>query len=127
MIIEAGTSIGTFTFAGGTGQDLLDFGEYESEIIIDLQAGTFDIAAGNVTGSFSGFEAVIGGDELDEAVMAWVKKEYNLMLGERTSEQVKMAIGSAFPFPSTASSPRSPAGVPPPWRARRRPSRPPST
>ena len=40
----------------------------------------------------------IGGDELDEAVMAWVKKEYNLMLGERTAEQLKMAIGSAFPL-----------------------------
>lgn len=61
-IINDGTATGTFTFAGGTGQDLLDFGEYASEIIIDLQAGTFDIAAGSVTGSFSGFEAVIGGD-----------------------------------------------------------------
>jgi len=40
----------------------------------------------------------IGGDELDEAIINWVKKEYSLMLGERTSEQIKMAIGSAWPY-----------------------------
>ena len=40
----------------------------------------------------------IGGDELDEAIIEWVKKEYNLLLGERTAEQVKMAVGSAYPF-----------------------------
>jgi len=40
----------------------------------------------------------IGGDELDEAIINWVKKEFNLMLGERTAEQLKMAIGSAWPY-----------------------------
>ncbi len=41
----------------------------------------------------------IGGDELDEAIIDWVKKEYNVLLGERTAEQLKMAIGSAWPRP----------------------------
>ena len=40
----------------------------------------------------------IGGDEIDEAIITWVKKEYNLLLGDRTAEQLKMAIGSAWPF-----------------------------
>ena len=40
----------------------------------------------------------IGGDELDESIIQWVKKEHSLMLGERTAEQVKMAIGSAYPY-----------------------------
>ena len=39
-----------------------------------------------------------GGDELDESIIQWVKKEHSLMLGERTAEQVKMAIGSAWPY-----------------------------
>jgi rod shape-determining protein MreB len=40
-----------------------------------------------------------GGDELDQAIISFVKKEYSLMLGERTAEEIKMAIGSAFPMP----------------------------
>jgi rod shape-determining protein MreB len=39
------------------------------------------------------------GDDLDQAIIAWMKKEYSLMLGERTAEEIKMAIGSAFPMP----------------------------
>ncbi|HEY9350237.1 MAG TPA: rod shape-determining protein, partial [Acidothermales bacterium] len=41
----------------------------------------------------------VGGDELDASIIAYVKKEYGLMLGERTAEEIKMAIGSAFPVP----------------------------
>src|SRR3978361_164117 len=37
------------------------------------------------------------GDDLDAAIVAWMKKEYSLMLGERTAEEVKMTLGSAFP------------------------------
>src|SRR5207237_1309446 len=40
-----------------------------------------------------------GGDELASAIISYVKKEYSLMLGERTAEEIKMAIGSAFPMP----------------------------
>jgi rod shape-determining protein MreB and related proteins len=39
----------------------------------------------------------IAGDDLDAAIVAWMKKEYSLMLGERTAEEVKMTLGSAFP------------------------------
>jgi rod shape-determining protein MreB len=39
------------------------------------------------------------GDDLDQAIVAWMKKEYSLMLGERTAEEVKMTLGSAFPLP----------------------------
>ena len=41
---------------------------------------------------------IFGGDELDEAVIQYVKKEYSLALGERTAEEVKMALGSAWPL-----------------------------
>ena len=39
------------------------------------------------------------GDDLDQALIAWMKKEYSLMLGERTAEEIKMTLGSAFPQP----------------------------
>jgi len=39
------------------------------------------------------------GDDLDQAIIAWMKKEYSLMLGERTAEEIKIAVGSAFPLP----------------------------
>jgi len=41
----------------------------------------------------------VGGDELDEAIIQHVKKEYSLLLGERTSEAIKFAVGSVFPMP----------------------------
>ena len=41
----------------------------------------------------------VAGDELDDAIVQYIKKEYSLMLGERTAEEVKMAVGSAFPIP----------------------------
>jgi len=41
----------------------------------------------------------VAGDELDDAIVQFVKKEYSLALGERTAEEIKMAIGSAFPSP----------------------------
>ena len=41
----------------------------------------------------------VGGDELDEAIIQYVKKEYSLLLGERTAEAIKMAVGSVFPTP----------------------------
>ena len=46
----------------------------------------------------------VGGDEQDEAIIDWVKKEYNLLLGERTAEQLKMAVGSAYPYADEPSA-----------------------
>src|SRR5690606_33736618 len=45
-----------------------------------------------------------GGDELDEAIIDWVKKEHNVLIGERTAEQIKMAIGSAWPYADEPSA-----------------------
>ena len=73
-------------------------------MVVDIGGGTTEVAVISLGGIVVSKRGRIGGDELDEAVMAWVGKEYNLMLGERTSEQVKMAIGSAFPFPDEPSA-----------------------
>ena len=78
--------------------------EPSGSMVVDIGGGTTEVAVISLGGIVVSKSTRIGGDELDEAIMAWVKKEYNLMLGERTSEQLKMAIGSAFPFPDEPSA-----------------------
>jgi rod shape-determining protein MreB len=67
-------------------------------MVLDVGGGTTEVAVISLGGIVVSKSIRIGGDELDEAIIAWVKKEYALMLGERTAEQVKMAIGSAWPY-----------------------------
>jgi len=78
--------------------------EPSGSMVVDIGGGTTEVAVISLGGIVVSKSTRIGGDELDEAVMSWVKKEYNLMLGERTAEQLKMAIGSAFPFPDEPSA-----------------------
>lgn len=80
----------------GTG---LPVGEPSGSMVVDIGGGTTEVAVISLGGIVVSRSIRIGGDELDEAIIEWVKKEYNLLLGERTAEQIKMAIGSAFPFP----------------------------
>ena len=67
-------------------------------VIVDIGGGTSEVAVISMGGIVVARSARIGGDELDESIVNWVKKEYNLLLGDRTAEQLKMAIGSAWPF-----------------------------
>jgi rod shape-determining protein MreB len=67
-------------------------------VIVDIGGGTTEVAVISLGGIVVARSARIGGDELDESIVNWVKKEYNLLLGDRTAEQLKMAIGSAWPF-----------------------------
>ncbi len=72
--------------------------EPAGSVIVDIGGGTTEVAVISLGGIVVARSARIGGDELDEALVDWVKKEYNLLLGDRTAEQLKMAIGSAWPF-----------------------------
>ncbi|NIA26144.1 MAG: MreB/Mrl family cell shape determining protein [Gammaproteobacteria bacterium] len=80
----------------GTG---LPVGEPSGSMVVDIGGGTTEVAVISLGGIVESRSIRIGGDELDTAIIDWVKKEYNLLLGERTAEQIKMAIGSAFPYP----------------------------
>ncbi len=66
-------------------------------MVVDIGGGTTEVAVISLGGIVVSRSIRIGGDELDEAIVDWVKKEHNVLLGERTSEQLKMAIGSAWP------------------------------
>ncbi len=72
--------------------------EPAGSMVVDMGGGTTEVAVISLGGIVVSRSIRIGGDELDESVISWVKKEYNVMLGERTAEQVKMAIGSAWPY-----------------------------
>lgn len=66
-------------------------------MVVDIGGGTTEIAVISLGGIVTSKSIRIGGDEMDEAIVYYIKKEYNLMIGERTAEETKIAIGSAFP------------------------------
>ncbi|MFT5208125.1 MAG: rod shape-determining protein MreB [Candidatus Omnitrophota bacterium] len=69
-----------------------------ANMIIDIGGGTTEIAVISLAGVVYSKSIRIAGDELDEAITAHVKKTYNLMIGERTAENIKIKIGSAYPL-----------------------------
>jgi rod shape-determining protein MreB len=73
--------------------------EPTGNMIVDIGGGTTEVAVISLGGIVCSRSIRTGGDELDESIMSYVKKEYSLMLGERTAEEIKMSIGSAFPMP----------------------------
>ncbi len=73
--------------------------EPTGNMVVDIGGGTTEVAVISLGGIVTSQSIRTGGDELDQAIITYVKKEYSLMLGERTSEEIKMAIGSAFPSP----------------------------
>jgi rod shape-determining protein MreB len=72
--------------------------EPAGSVIVDVGGGTTEVAVISLGGIVVAKSTRIGGDEFDEDIVNWVKKEYNLLLGDRTAEQLKMAVGSAWPF-----------------------------
>ena len=92
--------------------------EPTGNMVVDIGGGTTEVAVISLGGIVTSQSIRTGGDELDASIIAYVKKEYSLMLGERTAEEIKMAIGSAFPAP-TSRTPRSAAATSSPVCRRR--------
>jgi rod shape-determining protein MreB and related proteins len=78
--------------------------EPAGNMVVDIGGGTTEVALLSLGGIVASQSTRTGGDRIDAAIVAYVKKEYSLMLGERTAEEIKMAIGSAFPLPDEASA-----------------------
>jgi len=70
--------------------------EPTGNMVVDIGGGTTEVAVISLGGIVTSQSIRVGGDELDQAIITFGKKEYSLMLGERTAEEIKMAIGSAF-------------------------------
>jgi rod shape-determining protein MreB len=75
----------------------LPVNEPMGNMVVDIGGGTTEVAVISLGGIVTSQSIRVGGDELDQAIISFVKKAYSLMLGERTAERIKIAIGSAFP------------------------------
>lgn len=67
-------------------------------MIVDIGGGTTEIAVISLSGIVTDISIRIGGDEMNEAIIQYFKKEYNLLIGENTAEAIKISMGSAAPY-----------------------------
>lgn len=74
----------------------LPVAEPSGNMIVDIGGGTTDVAVISLDGIVCSKAVKVGGDKMDEAIIAFIKRKYNLMIGERTAELIKINIGSAF-------------------------------
>ncbi|GAB3997280.1 rod shape-determining protein [Nocardioides marmoraquaticus] len=72
--------------------------EATGNMVVDVGGGTTEVAVISLGGIVTTLSVRTAGDELDHAIVAYMKKEHSLMLGERTAEEIKMTLGSAFPL-----------------------------
>jgi len=70
-------------------------------MIVDIGGGTSEIAVISLGGMVTGKSLRIAGDELNEAIINYIKREFNVILGETTAEEIKVTIGSAYPSMTT--------------------------
>jgi rod shape-determining protein MreB len=72
--------------------------EPTGNMIVDIGGGTTEVAVISLGGIVSSQSVRVAGDELDEAVISYIKKEFSLAIGEQTAEEIKLAMGSAWPL-----------------------------
>lgn len=74
----------------------LPVGEPSGNMIVDIGGGTTDVAVISLDGVVYSKAVRVGGDKMDESIMAYIKRRYNLMIGDTTTEHIKINIGSAY-------------------------------
>ena len=72
--------------------------EPSGNMIIDIGGGTTEVAIISMSGIVFSKSVRVAGDEMDEAIVNYVKRKYNLLIGERTAENIKIEIGTAYPL-----------------------------
>jgi rod shape-determining protein MreB len=77
----------------------LNVSDASGNMVIDIGGGTTEVAVVSLGGIVVNKSIRVAGDEMDEAIIAHCRKKYHLLIGERTSEEIKIEIGSAYPFP----------------------------
>jgi MreB/Mbl protein. len=75
----------------------MDISKPSGNMVVDIGGGTTDIAVISLGGSVVSTSLKIAGDNFDEAIIQYMKKEHKLMIGERTAEEVKKSVGCAYP------------------------------
>ena len=77
----------------------IDISKACGNMIVDIGGGTSDVAVISLGGTVVSTSVKIAGDVFDEAIVRYMRKKHNLLIGERTAEEIKIAIGSAYPRP----------------------------
>lgn len=72
--------------------------EASGNMVVDIGGGTTEVAVISLSGIVYSDSARIGGDQMDETIVQYIKQKYNLLTGERTAEEIKINIGSAYPL-----------------------------
>src|SRR6186713_412024 len=72
--------------------------EPHGNMVVDIGGGTTDIAVISLSGIVYSRAVRVAGNEMDESITQYIKRKYNLLIGERTAEAIKIALGSAFPL-----------------------------
>jgi rod shape-determining protein MreB len=72
--------------------------EPSGNMVVDIGGGTTDVAVISLSGIVYSRSVRVAGNEMDDAIMQFLKKKYNLLIGERTAEQIKITVGSAYPL-----------------------------
>jgi rod shape-determining protein MreB len=80
----------------------LPVAEATGNMVVDIGGGTTEVAVISLGGIVTAQSVRVAGDALDNAIIQYVKKEYSLMLGERSAEEIKMSLGAALPLKDTA-------------------------
>ena len=75
----------------------LPVSEPSGSLIVDIGGGTTEVAVISLSGIVFSRSVRVGGDKMDEAIAQFIKRKYNLLVGERTAELIKITIGSAYP------------------------------
>jgi len=75
----------------------LPISEPSGNMIVDIGGGTTEVAVISLSDVVLSISVKVGGDKMDEAIVAYIKKKYSLLIGERMAEQVKITVGSAYP------------------------------
>jgi len=81
----------------------LDIDEAVGNMVVDIGGGTSEIAVISLSGIVNHTSIRIGGDEMNQAIIQYFKKNYNLLIGEKTAEMIKCGIGSAAPLEEEVS------------------------
>ncbi len=76
----------------------LPVAEATGSMVVDIGGGTSEVAVISLGDIVTACSVRVAGDKFDEAIISYVKKKYNLLIGERTAEEIKIRIGSAYPY-----------------------------
>ena len=84
----------------------IDITKPDGHMVVDIGGGTADIAVISLGGVVESASIKIAGDKFDEAVVKYIRRKHNVLIGDRTAEELKMKIGCVFPRPEDRPAPR---------------------